>query len=94
MDDPTPASSSSGPMIPSTPKTSSELKREGNELVKQRDYAGAVATYTEAIRVSEAAGESTTYLLHSNRAQAYINAKEYGKAMQGTIPILTYSSHA
>ncbi|CAD7963654.1 unnamed protein product [Amoebophrya sp. A120] len=87
MSEPTPASSSTAPMPngatgSSGKPTSSSLKREGNDWMKQKNYEKAIEKYTEAIGVANDNKEETVYLLHSNRAQAYINLKQYDKAME------------
>ncbi|CAD7944187.1 unnamed protein product [Amoebophrya sp. A25] len=69
------------PPLPPAP-TISELKKEGNELVKSKKFEEAVAKYTEAIALAvKSEPTDGIYLLYSNRAQALINCKKFDEAM-------------
>lgn len=51
-------------------------KNEGNALLGKADHAGAVAKYSEAIRLNP---QHAIYF--ANRAAAYVNLKDYAKAI-------------
>ncbi|CAM9474013.1 unnamed protein product, partial [Hapterophycus canaliculatus] len=51
-------------------------KTRGNELLKAKDYAGAVAAYTEAIEL-----DGSDAAFRSNRSAVYMSIKEYEKAL-------------
>ena len=48
----------------------------GNELLKAKDLAGALAAYTEAIELDGSDGA-----FRSNRSAVYMSMKEYEKAL-------------
>ena len=52
--------------------------------MKKKEFKEAVGKYSEAIALGEKEDPGAVYLLHSNRAQAYINLKDYDAAMNGT----------
>lgn len=55
-------------------------KEEGNNAFKVKDYRKAIDLYTEALHVDEANKDLNAKLLQ-NRAQAYINIKDYDGAV-------------
>jgi len=54
-----------------------KLKKEGNEKLQQKDYTGAIAQYTKAIRLDP---ENAVYF--SNRSAAFIYTKDYDEAIK------------
>jgi DnaJ family protein C protein 7 len=55
-------------------------KEEGNTAFKAKDYRKAIELYTEAVSVDPANKDMNAKILQ-NRAQAYINLKEYDNAI-------------
>jgi DnaJ family protein C protein 7 len=55
-------------------------KEEGNTAFKAKDYRKAIELYTEALNVDPANKDMNAKILQ-NRAQAYINLKEYDDAI-------------
>ncbi|KAI5957575.1 hypothetical protein KGF57_003269 [Candida theae] len=79
-----PASSSSSDTQPSsivvddaTKEKADQLKLEGNRLMGAKDYAGAIAKYTEAIGL-----DPTNVVYLSNRAAAYSSAQKHAQAVE------------
>ena len=52
-------------------------KAEGNKALQAKNYAEAVKKYTEAI-----AFDATQHTYFSNRAAAYMQLKDYERALQ------------
>lgn len=59
----------------------SRTKEEGNAAFKAKDYRRAVELYGQALEVDPANKDMNAKILQ-NRAQAYINLKEYDSAVQ------------
>jgi small glutamine-rich tetratricopeptide repeat-containing protein alpha len=74
-----PASStpaSTGPVSEENKARAEQAKNEGNALLGKQDNQGAAAKYTEAINLNP---QHAIY--YANRAAAYVNLKEYRKAV-------------
>jgi DnaJ family protein C protein 7 len=56
-------------------------KEDGNNAFKAKDYRKAIELYTEALSVDETNKDVNAKILQ-NRAQAYINLKEYDEAIK------------
>jgi Tfp pilus assembly protein PilF len=61
---------------PAAAQTADELITRGTVAHNKKDYKAAIADYTEAIKL----GGPNTPLAYSNRAQAYVELKDYDKA--------------
>lgn len=57
--------------------TAKELKDEGNEFFKQKNYDKAIELYTQAISL-----EPNDHVLYSNRSACYINQGNFQKALE------------
>jgi tetratricopeptide (TPR) repeat protein len=55
------------------------LKDEGNQLLKERKFAKAIAKYTAAVETLPACARTAVYL--SNRAMAHIKTEAFGQAI-------------
>jgi Flp pilus assembly protein TadD len=60
-------------MTTATPTTLSQLKDQGNQLCRQKDYANAITKFTEAIELDG----SSNAILFTNRAACYLGLKKY-----------------
>ncbi|CCG21559.1 Sgt2 small tetratricopeptide repeat (TPR)-containing protein [Candida orthopsilosis Co 90-125] len=60
-----------------TKERADQLKLEGNRLMGAKDYAGAIAKYTEAIGL-----DPTNVVYLSNRAAAYSSAQKHTQAVE------------
>ncbi|NXH28812.1 UN45A protein, partial [Myiagra hebetior] len=58
--------------------TAEQLRARGNALFQVGDHGAALAAYTEALSLSEAASERA--VLHRNRAACYLKLEDYTKA--------------
>ena len=57
--------------------TAPEWKAKGNELLKAQDFDGAIAAYTEAIKL-----DPKGHVYFSNRSAAYANKGDYASALK------------
>ncbi|XP_064525469.1 protein unc-45 homolog A isoform X1 [Pseudopipra pipra] len=60
------------------PVTAEQLRARGNALFQAGDHGAALAAYTEALSLSDAAPERA--VLHRNRAACYLKLEDYAKA--------------
>lgn len=60
------------------PVTAEQLRARGNALFQAGDHGAALAAYTEALSLSDAASERA--VLHRNRAACYLKLEDYSKA--------------
>uniref|UniRef100_A0A8C3VDY6 Protein unc-45 homolog A n=1 Tax=Catharus ustulatus TaxID=91951 RepID=A0A8C3VDY6_CATUS len=58
--------------------TAEQLRARGNALFQAGDHGAALAVYTEALSLSDAAAERA--VLHRNRAACYLKLEDYAKA--------------
>jgi len=70
----------------SEPSSVTALREEGNELFRKAEYTKAIEVFTKALKM-----DPKNYLLWSNRAAAYISAKQYELAMKDVESCLHYS---
>uniref|UniRef100_A0A8C3RE92 Protein unc-45 homolog A n=1 Tax=Cyanoderma ruficeps TaxID=181631 RepID=A0A8C3RE92_9PASS len=61
-----------------TSVTAEQLRARGNALFQAGDHGAALAAYTEALSLSDAASERA--VLHRNRAACYLKLEDYTKA--------------
>lgn len=67
------------------------LKNEGNNLLKEGDFQGAIGMYSEAIDKLEAEGHESRHILFSNRSAAYLKSGDLDQALRDANECVTLS---
>lgn len=78
---------SEGIQVPSPEEQAVAFKAEGNERYKAKDYKGAIALYTKAIKI-----DSTNPAYYGNRAASYLMTMSYKEANADCDTILSLDS--